>query len=61
MLDALTPTFGLYIHWPFCAAKCPYCDFNSHVSRSVDHSRWADAMRAEIARLGRETEGRVLQ
>ncbi|MEL7301124.1 MAG: radical SAM family heme chaperone HemW [Pseudomonadota bacterium] len=61
MLDALTPTFGLYIHWPFCAAKCPYCDFNSHISRSVDHSRWAHAMRAEIARLGRETEGRVLQ
>ncbi|MEL6550776.1 MAG: radical SAM family heme chaperone HemW [Pseudomonadota bacterium] len=61
MLDALTPTFGLYIHWPFCAAKCPYCDFNSHVSRSVDHSRWADAMRSEMTRLGRETEGRVLQ
>ncbi|MEL6914348.1 MAG: radical SAM family heme chaperone HemW [Pseudomonadota bacterium] len=61
MPDTLTPTFGLYIHWPFCAAKCPYCDFNSHVSRQVDVPRWSRALRSEIARLGRMTEGRVLQ
>ena len=29
--------FGIYVHWPFCAAKCPYCDFNSHVRTGVDH------------------------
>ena len=43
--------FGLYVHWPFCASKCPYCDFNSHVATSIDQARWADAYRAEIARV----------
>ncbi|SIO19888.1 radical SAM family heme chaperone HemW [Vannielia litorea] len=52
--------FGLYIHWPFCAAKCPYCDFNSHVSARIDQSAWREAYLREIGRVGRETEGRVL-
>ena len=52
--------FGLYIHWPFCASKCPYCDFNSHVSAEVDHERWKRAYLSEIARSSRETNGRVL-
>jgi oxygen-independent coproporphyrinogen-3 oxidase len=43
--------FGVYIHWPFCAAKCPYCDFNSHVRGTVDHDRWRRAMVAEVARV----------
>ena len=52
--------FGLYIHWPFCEAKCPYCDFNSHVSRSIDQRAWRDAYLKELHRGAAETEGRVL-
>jgi oxygen-independent coproporphyrinogen-3 oxidase len=40
--------FGIYVHWPFCAAKCPYCDFNSHVREQVDEQGWADAILAEL-------------
>ncbi|MDT8345243.1 MAG: radical SAM family heme chaperone HemW [Thermohalobaculum sp.] len=43
--------FGVYVHWPFCLAKCPYCDFNSHVSRDVDHAAWADALVAEMRHM----------
>lgn len=53
--------FGLYVHWPFCASKCPYCDFNSHVAVTVDQQRWAAAFEREIARLGAETGPRVLR
>jgi len=52
--------FGLYLHWPFCESKCPYCDFNSHVSASIDQARWARAYLAEIDRVGSLTRGRVL-
>ena len=52
--------FGLYLHWPFCQAKCPYCDFNSHVAAEIDESRWNRAFLAEIDRLGEETRGRTL-
>jgi len=52
--------FGLYVHWPFCQAKCPYCDFNSHVVAGVDQARWARALVAEIRRLAEETGPRVL-
>ena len=40
--------FGVYIHWPFCQAKCPYCDFNSHVTNSVDHDHWRKRLIEDI-------------
>jgi oxygen-independent coproporphyrinogen-3 oxidase len=52
--------FGLYIHWPFCQSKCPYCDFNSHVASRIDQSHWLTAFQAEIDRIGALTQGRVL-
>ncbi|MBD3624221.1 MAG: coproporphyrinogen III oxidase [Rhodobacteraceae bacterium] len=52
--------FGLYVHWPFCAAKCPYCDFNSHVRSAVDQERWAKALVAEMAHHAARTQGRRL-
>ncbi|MCD1624993.1 radical SAM family heme chaperone HemW [Seohaeicola saemankumensis] len=52
--------FAIYLHWPFCQAKCPYCDFNSHVAREIDQSRWKQAYLAEIDRYAEQTQGRVL-
>jgi len=40
--------FGVYIHWPFCAAKCPYCDFNSHVRTAIDEDGWVDGIVSEL-------------
>lgn len=57
---APAPRFGLYVHWPFCQAKCPYCDFNSHVVDSIDQARWARAYVAEIRRVAAETGPRIL-
>lgn len=45
------PGFGLYVHWPFCAAKCPYCDFNSHVVAGVDHALWARSLVREMEHM----------
>ena len=42
-------TLALYVHWPFCVSKCPYCDFNSHVRASVDQVRWRDALLTDLA------------
>ncbi len=54
--DDGTPGFGVYVHWPFCAAKCPYCDFNSHVRhRPVDQPRFARAMARELAAMRART------
>ncbi len=52
--------FGLYLHWPFCASKCPYCDFNSHVASAIDEDRWRKAYLSEIERIGAEVPDRVL-
>lgn len=58
------PGFGLYIHWPFCLSKCPYCDFNSHEASEIDHPRWRDALLRELdhmaARMGEDGEKRPL-
>jgi len=40
--------FGVYVHWPFCAAKCPYCDFNSHVRAAIDEDGWVDGIVSEL-------------
>lgn len=50
--------FGVYVHWPFCKSKCPYCDFNSHVSDSVDHEKWAASYLKEIDHVAAMTQGR---
>lgn len=52
--------FGLYIHWPFCQAKCPYCDFNSHIVETIDQKRWLSAYLGQIERAGIQTGPRVL-
>lgn len=55
MLSA--PQFGIYVHWPFCAAKCPYCDFNSHVPRNpIDEKRFLKAYQAELAYWASQTD-----
>jgi len=57
------PTLALYIHWPFCLSKCPYCDFNSHVRDAIPQARFAAALRTELAweaaRLGPRRLGSI--
>lgn len=48
--DNISNLFGVYVHWPFCAAKCPYCDFNSHVAKqNIDEARFWGAYKSEIS------------
>lgn len=51
---------GLYIHWPFCLSKCPYCDFNSHVREKVDQNRWKDALLQELESAVQHLDGKSL-
>jgi putative oxygen-independent coproporphyrinogen III oxidase len=59
---ASDPGFGVYVHWPFCLSKCPYCDFNSHVrSQAVDERRFVAAIGAELAHRASLTKGRTVR
>ena len=54
------PGFAVYVHWPFCLAKCPYCDFNSHVRERIEQDRWRTALLAELDHYARQTRGRTV-
>ena len=61
MTGAAIPPLALYVHWPFCRAKCPYCDFNSHVAQDIDEARFASAYRREMQHMAdRHGRGRNL-
>jgi oxygen-independent coproporphyrinogen-3 oxidase len=51
---------ALYVHWPFCVSKCPYCDFNSHVRAGIDQKAWREALLADLAHEARLLPGRTL-
>ena len=51
---------ALYVHWPFCVSKCPYCDFNSHVRASIDQDEWCEALLADLAHEARLLPDRTL-
>lgn len=52
---------ALYVHWPFCVSKCPYCDFNSHVREGVDQAAWRAALLTDLAHEASVLPGRKLQ
>ena len=59
--SAFDPGFGVYVHWPFCLSKCPYCDFNSHVRAApIDEARFVAAFRQELAHRAALAPGRIV-
>ena len=58
---AFTEALGLYVHWPFCVSKCPYCDFNSHVRDRIDADAWQAALLADLAHEAEKTGRRPLR
>ncbi|WP_372399014.1 radical SAM family heme chaperone HemW [Azospirillum sp. HJ39] len=59
-VSASNPGFAIYVHWPFCKSKCPYCDFNSHVRERVDHDRWRAGLLRELDHYADLTAGRTV-
>lgn len=59
-VSASDPGFAVYVHWPFCKSKCPYCDFNSHVRERVDHDRWRAGLLRELDYYADLTAGRTV-
>lgn len=59
-MPQLTGDLALYVHWPFCVSKCPYCDFNSHVRENRDEAAWRGALIADMATEAAATPGRRL-
>ena len=59
-VDRALDNLALYVHWPFCVSKCPYCDFNSHVRTSFDQDQWREALLADLAHEARLLPGRTL-
>lgn len=59
-MSASDPGFAVYVHWPFCKSKCPYCDFNSHVRERVDHDRWRAGLLRELDHYADLTAGRTV-
>ena len=51
-------SLAIYIHWPFCKSKCPYCDFNSHVREGVEQERWKNALLKELSHMASQMPGR---
>ncbi len=60
LVDDCESPLALYVHWPFCVSKCPYCDFNSHVRDTVDQDAWRDALLADLAHEARLLPGHRL-
>ncbi len=60
-MDGASPgDLAVYVHWPFCLSKCPYCDFNSYAAEASDHARWRQAYRNELAWFAGRTPGRTV-
>ena len=59
-MTAAPRDLAVYIHWPFCLSKCPYCDFNSHVADSVDHAHWRDALLTELSHFAAKLPDRKI-
>lgn len=57
----MQPPLAIYIHWPFCKSKCPYCDFNSHVREQVDQARWRAALLKELEYMAAQTPGHTVK
>lgn len=57
----MTEPLGVYVHWPFCKSKCPYCDFNSHVRDGVEQARWRRALLTELEQGAREAPARRVE